>query len=231
MWRINQGVNMMICPRCGLDLRSSIDKPIEENNMEVKEDKGERLIGFSDLIRDPAFDSYRKQSIAWSFIFASILALMVIVSFYIYGERSSEMDNPQAIYIGMGIGGMFVSIAGLQTFFRSKDSTYDMVLVDKKIENIKRKVKSQEGSYIESYTLYTLFFKTDTGDGKVISTEDDDYLYNFYKTGDKVRHHKGLTALEKYDKRGDTEILCIACGTVNSIEDDKCYRCSCPLLK
>lgn len=36
------------------------------------------LIGFSPLIRDPAFAGYIKNTKRWSFIFASILALAAI---------------------------------------------------------------------------------------------------------------------------------------------------------
>ncbi|MDR3585075.1 MAG: hypothetical protein P4L59_07085 [Desulfosporosinus sp.] len=44
-----------------------------------------------------------------------------------------------------------------------------------------------------------------------LSTEDDATIYNYYRTGDKVRHHKSLNGLEKYYKSGDTIIFCNAC--------------------
>lgn len=236
----------MLCPKCGFEsaknirfctacgnslLQNTNEQPRASQNIEETQRENGNLIGYSDRINDPAFARYRRHSIAWSFIFASVLAVIVIVSFYIYGETSYEMDNPQALYIGLGIGGMFLSIALLQTISRMSDSTYDAVLVDKKIEKKKRRTKSGDDYYIEKYTLYTLTFKTDKGKIKTISVDDDDTQYNYYKIGDKVRHHKGLNSFEKYDKSGDSIIFCNACASLNDINDDKCYRCSCPLLK
>ncbi len=61
--------------------------------------------------------------------------------------------------------------------------------------------------------------------------EDDDTLYNYYRIGDRVRHHAGLNSYEKYDKTRDSIIFCAACATLCDIGDDVCYRCKCPLLK
>ncbi|HNW03847.1 MAG TPA: hypothetical protein PKI76_00485 [Oscillospiraceae bacterium] len=46
-----------------------------------------------------------------------------------------------------------------------------------------------------------------------------------------MRHHAGLSTLEKYDKTGDRFIPCNACGTLCDIQEDYCFRCKCPLLK
>lgn len=60
-------------------------------------------------------------------VISIILAISAIVGFYIYGETSSEMDNPQALFIGFGIGGMFVLVALLQILGRkrSKINSYE----------------------------------------------------------------------------------------------------------
>lgn len=224
--------NIKFCTACGSPLSQNIDEQkTGSNNIEDIQQVSKNLIGFSEQINDPAFAKYLRHTTAWSFIFAGILAIIVIVSFYIYGERSYEMDNPEALFIGLGIGGMFLFIALLTTLTRASDSTYDMVLIDKKMEKKKRRVKTDNDYYIERYTLYTLSFKTDKGKTKTISSEDNDTTYNYYNIGDKVRHHKGFSVLEKYDKSRDSIIFCLACGTINDINDDKCYRCSCPLLK
>jgi hypothetical protein len=190
------------------------------------------LIGFSERIHDPAFASYQRQATAWSFIFAGILAVVVIVGFFIYGQTSSEMDNPQALFIGLGIGGMFLTIALLSTISRAMVKQWDGVVIDKKIEKKTRRQKDSNGQYYtERYTLYTVVFKTDQGKIEKRSREDDDLVYNYFEIGDRVRHHKGLGTLEKYDKSKDSIIFCNACSTLNDINDEKCYRCSCPLLK
>lgn len=216
--------NTKFCTGCGASL------PLRENVPEIPL-ANSNLVGFSDRINDPAFASYIKQGTAWIFIFTSIISVIAIVGFYIYGETSVEMDNPQALFIGLGIAGMFLTIAIISNISRLAGKTYDMVVIDKKIEKKTRRQKSGEDYYTERYTEYTVIYKTDKG--KIISksVDDDDTVYNYFKIGDRVRHHKGLNTLEKYDKTGDEIIFCNACSTMNDIDDDKCCRCSCPLLK
>ncbi len=236
----------MICPNCGNDSDKSIrfcvecgsllpqaaDNQTTEPVMERDPVGNKALIGFSERINDPAFASYRRQTTAWSFIFAGILAVIVIVGFFIYGETSSEMDNPEALYIGLGIGGMFLTIALLSTISRAMVKQWDGVVIDKKVEKKTRRNKDSDGRYyVERYTLYTVVFKTDRGKILNRSVDDDDTVFNYFEIGDRVRQHKGLGTLEKYDKSRDSIIFCNACSTLNDINDDKCLRCSCPLLK
>lgn len=236
----------MICPKCGSDSDKSIKfctncgNPLPQTadiqqNQETPTEQAQgnqNLIGFSERINDPAFASYQRKGIAWIFIFTGILSVIVIVGFFIYGETSSEMDNPQALHIGLGIAGMFLTIALLATISRLTTKQWDGVVIDKKVERKTRRQKNSDGQYyVERYKLYTVVFKTDRG--KIVNkgVEDDDTVFNYFEIGDRVRHHKGLGTLEKYDKSKDDIIFCNACSTLNDINDDKCCRCSCPLLK
>lgn len=193
-------------------------------------------IGYSERISDPAFAEYLKQSKRWSLIFSLLLAVIAVAGFFIYGETSADMDNPEALYIGLGIGSMFVAIAIFQALSRKKSKTWDGTVVDKKIEK-KRRKKYIAGSavdkdyYWEDYVLYTVDIRSDSGKIHTISAENDDTQYNYYQIGDKVRRHAGLNSFEKYDKSEDTIIFCNACASLNDIEDDYCHRCQCPLLK
>ena len=72
---------------------------------------GAGRIGYSHHIHDPAFARYLKHTNQWSALFSMILAAAAVIGFYIYGETSREMENPQAMFIGLGIGGMFLLIA------------------------------------------------------------------------------------------------------------------------
>jgi hypothetical protein len=228
----NSDKSVRFCTACGSPLPQNPENHTKEPATADRESEvNQNRIGYSERINDPAFASYRRQATAWSFIFAGILAVIVIVGFFIYGETSSEMDNPQALYIGLGIGGMFLTIALLATISRMRIKQWDGVVIDKKIEKKTRRNKDSNGQYYtERYTLYTIVFKTDRG--KIINKfeEDDDTIFNYFEIGDQVRHHKGLGTLEKYDKSKDEIIFCNACSTLNDINDDKCYRCSCPLL-
>ncbi|GEM_PF-6026662 len=58
-----------------------------------------------------------------------ILALAASIGFFIYGETSSDMDNPQALFIGLGIGGMFLVIALFQSIGRNRSTTWDGVVI------------------------------------------------------------------------------------------------------
>ena len=189
-------------------------------------------VGYSKKINDPAFSKYLESSHKWSMYFAFGLALIVSIGFFYYGATSNEMDNPEALFIGLGIGGMFVIIAFIQNLKRKKSKTWDGTVIDKTLEKKKRKTTTDNETYRwKVYDLYTVTIKSNQGKKHYITSENDATLYNYYAIGDKVRKHAGLNTYEKYDKSKDTIIFCNACSSRNSIEDDYCFRCKCPLLK
>ena len=187
------------------------------------------LVNFSLKINDPALTKYVKNSIRWSGYFSLGLAFFTVLGFYIYGETSSEMENPEAFYIGLGIGGMFMFIALFQIVGRNKSTTWDGAVVDKKVKK-KRRHDKYEDSW-KDYMEYKVTIKGDNGKKYDITVEDDDTRYNYYKVGDRVRHHKGLNSYEKQDKSDDTIIFCNACASLNDMKENYCFRCKCPLLK
>lgn len=191
-------------------------------------------MGYSDRINDPAFAQYVKNNNRWSAIFSMILTIVAIVGFFIYGEVSSEMENPQALYIGLGIGGMFLLIALFQIVGRKRSKTWDGVVTDKTIKKKNRRQSTGNGDndyYIHYYIEYAVIVREGNGKTHRMTAEDDDTVFNYYQIGDRVRHHAGLNSYEKYDKSKDGIIFCSACGTLCDIKDDICFRCKCPLLK
>lgn len=152
-----------------------------------------------------------------------MLAVIAIASFTVYGHLSDEMDNPEALYIGLVIGGMFMAIGLYKIIGIKRSKTWDGKVTNKLIRH-----KRKDKLYIE----YTVIITGDDS-GKIyeLTTVDDDTVYNYYQIGDLVRHHGGLNSYEKYDKTNDTIIFCNACATLNVIQDDVCFRCRCPLLK
>lgn len=190
------------------------------------------MAGYSAKINDPAFNKYITDTSRWSAIFSLIIAAIAVAGFFIYGETSREMDNPQALLIGIAIGSMFVLIALYQVMSRKKSTTWDGVVTEKKIEKKKRNQNSSNNDYyIHYYSEYKVVIIDENGKTHTMLFEDDDTVYNYYSVGDRVRHHKGLNSYEKFDKSNDTIIFCNACGSVNDIKDDYCFRCKCPLLK
>ena len=214
------------CPLCG------VETVLFSENRQVGKAHGQ--IGYSEKIIDPAFSRYIKNSGRWSFIFAAVLSAIVLIGFYFYGKTSGEMDMPQALSIGGGIGGMFFVFAFLQLLSRKRQRTWDGVVADKIIkEKSRRKSYGSDKNdyYIQRYTEYTVVIRDAKGKNHFLSAEDDDTVYQYYQVGDRVRHHAGLNSFEKYDKSKDSIIFCNACATLCSIEEALCFRCGCPLLK
>lgn len=225
----------MFCTNCGAEQLENVKYCSScGNSLPASEDAGLNLalIGFSSKIDDPTLKKYVENNNRWSLIFAAIIAVIAIVGFFIYGESSSEMDNPQALFIGLGIGGMFLLIALIQVISRSRDRTWDGRVIDKKVENKRRKQNTTDNDYYwVDYMEYAVVIERDDGKRFTIKAEDDDTQYNYYQVGDRVRHHQGLNSYEKYDKSRDTIIFCNACANLNDIRDDYCFRCHCVLLK
>ena len=191
--------------------------------------------GFSDKINDPAFAKYLKNSNRWAAIFAVGLAVVAVSGFAIAGELGwDNMENPQALFQGLGVGGMFLLIALFTIIGRKRSRTWDGAVVDKKITKKRKKRSSNNSSddyYYVDYLEYLVLIRADDGKTHRIVNEDDDTQYNYYRVDDRLRHHGGLNSYEKYDKSGDSIIFCNACATLCDINDDYCFRCKCPLLK
>lgn len=223
----------MFCPRCGarMEARSphcgacgaTVSSTLQE---QIPEESGR--VGFSTKIEDPAYASYQKQSVAWSLIFSAILAVIAAVGFPIYGQVSGELEWPQSLYYGFGIGGMFVAIALLQTLKKRRDRTWDGIVTHK---NAYRTRENNSDGSTSDHVHYVLTIRKDSGKLRKEKWRDTSGLYDYYEIGDKVRHHKGLSYYEKYDKSRDSRILCNACLTFSDINADACPRCKCPLLK
>lgn len=188
----------------------------------------ENLVGFSPKINDPAFASYKRKSVTWSFLFAAILAVIAIVAFPVYGKQSGELDWPQSLYYGMGIGGMFITIALLQTIRRGLDQTWDGVVEYKDAYN---EINRSRNGQRSSTAVYIMKIRKASGGLKKHKWRGIPGPYSYYNVGDQVRHHRGFEYYEKYDKSQDSQILCAACLSMNDIHLQQCKRCKCPLLK
>lgn len=186
-------------------------------------------MSYSNKIHDQAFDHYLHRSKNWKFQFSLIIAVLAITGFSIYGRFSNEMDNPEALQIGLVIGLMFIVIGYFSGLSKSKSTDWDGEVVDKKIKKTFKDIGYQ-GSKAERY-IFTVFIKSEMGKTHEISAENDETVYNYYNIGDKVRYHSRLKSFEKFDKSGDPIIFCNACAFLHSIEENVCRNCGCPLLK
>ncbi|MDD3721977.1 MAG: hypothetical protein PHW92_05760 [Lutibacter sp.] len=176
-------------------------------------------MAYSLKIHDPSFDTYLKNTKDYRFQFGFALAIIAIAGFYLYGEISDEMDNPEALYIGLGIGGMFFLIGIYSAFSAKKGPSWDGEIVEKEIVEKENKA------------VFIVYIEDQKHKRHEIQSEDDATLYNYYKIGEKVRYHGKLKTYEKYDKTGDDIIFCNACSFMHDIEEIMCKNCGCPLLK
>ncbi len=154
--------------------------------------------GFSSRIDDPKFAKYIRDSNRWAKIFAIGLAVLAVIGFYINGEVSDNMENPDSLYAGFVIAAMFLSIGFYQVWARNRSKTWDGTVIDKKVYERVRRMKNR--SYRRVYLTYKVIIRSDAGKKKVISVQNSDELYNYFKVGDRVRHHKGLRTFENITK-------------------------------
>jgi hypothetical protein len=176
-------------------------------------------MAYSLKIHDPLFDTYLKNTKNYRYQFAFALALIAVVGFYLYGEFSDEMDNPEARNIGFVIGGMFLLIGLFSVFSLKKEADWDGEIVEKKIVNEKNN------------TYFIVCIEGGNNKYHEIKSENDATLYDYYKIGEKVRYHGKLKTFEKFDKSNDTIIFCNACAFMHDISEHVCRNCGCPLLK
>lgn len=188
------------------------------------------LVGYSDKINDPFFKKYVKNTSFYRKIFGFGLALILTIGFYIYGEFSDQMDNPQAVLIGLGIG-LVYSFIVFKISKPSQEPSWEGVVVDKKTNRRRRRIKENSGYRYQDYTEYTVYFEGPNDEVHEITDENNDLLYNYYQKGDSVKYHGFLKTIEKYDKSKDDIIFCAACADINDIKDNHCHRCNAPLLK
>ncbi len=175
-------------------------------------------MAYSNRINDPAFAKYLADSDRYAKIFSYILATAAVLGFYLYGELSPEMDNPEALYIGMGIGGMFIAIALITNQTKKGAKTWDGKVYDKQVEKKRRRRNAADMDYhMKEYLLFKVIFQSNDGKTHEISAENDDTLHNYYRIGERVRYHGGLRSFEKYDKSKDTIIFCNACASMNEM--------------
>jgi len=176
-------------------------------------------MAYSDKINDPSLNKYLKNTNNYKFIFSFGLAFIAVVGFYLYGEFGDDMDNPEALSVGLVIGGMFFLIGLFSVFSGRRKASWDGMVVEKKILDQKNK------------RLFIVYIENANNQRHEMVAEDDDTLYNYYKIGDKVRYHGKLKTFEKFDKSNDGLIFCNACAFMNTKEDDVCVNCGCVLLK
>ncbi|MBR2460257.1 MAG: hypothetical protein IKB34_03400 [Clostridia bacterium] len=153
---------------------------------------------------------------------------------------SGRLNSPRSFALLAIFAALMFVATGAKRLF---DRTFDGVVTDKKL----RRVTKVEGKRALDADRYMLFV-TD-GNGKVHETaivesvEDSEHsnagevfsrpadAIEYFRRGDRVRHHAGMQMYEKEDKSKDRNVLCCGCLTLNDIALEQCRSCGLPLLK
>ncbi len=104
---------------------------------------------------------------------------------------------------------------------------WDGVVINKKIET---KIEYKKKGY-EERKIYMIEVKKDNGKLIKFKFNEREDIYNYYKIGDIIRHHKGFDLFERYNKNRSNYILCLACLKMNSKNREYCKQCDCKLFK
>jgi len=212
--------DMRFCVNCGAELNIG-------SGSEPGYSSGNR-IGFSDRISDPRVYQIVKKMKSSGTVFTLILAVIAIIVFTILGlAEVGGFEFPSSLYIGLAFAGLLVILALFQLRKSKKDITWDGTIIDKRIKK-PTYAERKQGHLQNQY-----YIDIQRDDGKVESMVYTEQLFDYYKIGERVRHHGKMPAshiLEKYDKSNETIVYCIACSSKNNMSDDLCYRCKCPLM-
>jgi hypothetical protein len=184
-------------------------------------------VGYSENINDATFLKKnekgfgKNQQIIFIILFAlTIIAIILVGIFNTHDVKGALIISLLTLFVGTVF---FCVLRNRQKM----EMTYDGVIkvVEKKVEPYKKTM---------SYLRTLIAIQTDDGReyiyNNIISSKKNDYT-TYYKEGDKVRHHDGFNLPEKYDKTCDDRVVCILCGELVDIQNDRCSQCGKTLLK
>lgn len=191
----------------------------------LSEEYRETSPGFSSRIHDPALWRQLKRAHRRNLIVGFVLSLLVFLCMAVYGHSRGNLR--MGLLQGGAVFVLYVIVMLIQQAKRRGGGTWDGTVVDKTM----REVKIPHGNTWRVSREYTLHVRSDRGRLYRLTALNSDALHGYYRIGDRVRRHPWMQYFEKYDKRGDSAILCNACLAFNSMSRDTCKRCGCPLLK
>lgn len=188
--------------------------------------------GFSDKVNDPEILAAVKKNKKATGIFGLIIVPLPFIGFTIYSFVNDSMEPKQGMLYGAIISAVFLLFALYGVLKQRASNTYEGVVVDKK-----QRERSDTNSNTDStnyYTEYITTVKTTDGKKKKIRETSNGMVvaYNYLQVGDRFKYHPQFAfPYELYDKSNAPYIACVACGTHNSVMNDRCSKCNTPLLK
>ncbi|MBQ6051991.1 MAG: zinc-ribbon domain-containing protein [Clostridia bacterium] len=234
--------NAKFCENCGAqivsaDLQEQYKQTLQQNiasNYAVNGDirEGIPYPGFSDRVNDPEILAAVKKNRRTAGIFAFFLVPLPLIGALIYGGVSDSTEIGQAAIYGAIISAVFLIFALIGFIKERAQNTYDATVIDKK-QSVRYR-NNGDPDYSRSYQEYITTVRTDGGKTKKIVERDGSQIwaYNYLNIGDRFRYHPQFHfPYEHFDKSKAPYIVCVSCGTQNSVYSDRCSKCHLPLLK
>lgn len=193
-------------------------------------------MAYSDKINHPKIKRYR-------FIrrFLPIIVTVAVTALLaVYIGKKWGFTEPRAFSIVIAAAALLFFITGSKRAF---DRDFDGTVTDKRLQRVTT-LEGKRGVDADRYILivtddkgetheYSVVESVDYADrvnaGEVYSRKADSVEY--YRRGDRVRHHAGLKLYEKEDKSKDRRVICCACLTLTDSSEELCRSCRLPLLK
>lgn len=188
--------------------------------------------GFSDKVNDPEILEAIKKNRKAAGIFGLFIVPLPFIGFTIYSFVSDSMEPKQGMLYGAIVSAIFLLFALFSRLKQRASNTYEGVVVDKKQRE--RSDSDSDSGRSNYYTEYITVVKTTDGKKKKIRETSNGVVvaYNYLPVGARFKYHPQFAfPYELYDKSNAPYIGCVACGTHNSIMDDRCSKCNAPLLK
>lgn len=186
--------------------------------------------GYSDRVNHPEVLAAVKKNRKAAGIFGMILVPLPLLGFIIYAAVSKEMEIGQAALYGTIVSVIVLIFALISRFKQRSSASYEGVVTDKKTRLRSDSEENDRHDYME----YITYVRTSDGKKKKIIEREGSMIvaFDYLDVGDHFRYHPQFNfQYELYDKRKAPYIGCVACGTHNAIESDRCSRCNTPLLK
>lgn len=168
-------------------------------------------MAYSNKIDVPKFQEYIKNSKKYQNPMMFGIFFITIMGFYLYGKFSNDIDNSEAIRIGLTTGGVLLFLGLIRDFRQGRGKIWDATVINKEAKKVRYKERVDEDSYVtRTRIVYILNLRSKQGRRSKITQVDKD-SFDYLNVGDKVRYHSALGTFEKFDKLKDEFIFCNAC--------------------
>lgn len=193
------------------------------------EEKQTALVGWSVHSHDPEILEAARKNRKSAMGCAWVLLILFPLGFLLAGLLVDEMPLNEAIIIGVTLGVVMFAVNLVR--IKGLNRPIWEGVVTGKFQKERREHKKGDDSF-RYYTEFTVVIKTEAGKTKrIVERDSRREMYDYLAIGDRVRYYPALDSFEKYDKSNDSIIYCNVCRMMNSIESERCKRCSNLLFK